>query len=252
MKRPFYYSQAKYYDLIIPSKAKEYCAYIDEKIQSLGFNKQAKILDAGCGTGTYSAELAKIGYNVIGVDLSDELINLAIKKNSFNNLRFEIADLKNISSDNQFNIILCRGVLNDILNDEDRDMILSNFSNNLLPGGILIFDVREWENTKIKNMRNKVYEKEVKIDGGSLKFTSISELDNANKILKVKETHLITQNKREEIYEYDFRMRCWTIDEIEERLVKNNFTDIVFYNDYSFSKDDITNDKITVVARKRI
>jgi 2-polyprenyl-3-methyl-5-hydroxy-6-metoxy-1,4-benzoquinol methylase len=37
----------------------------------------AEILDAGCGTGRYSRELARRGYIVLGVDLSLELIEIA-------------------------------------------------------------------------------------------------------------------------------------------------------------------------------
>jgi ubiquinone/menaquinone biosynthesis C-methylase UbiE len=251
MKRPFYYSQAKYYDLIIPPKAKEYCTYIDEKIQNSGFNKQAKILDAGCGTGSYSIELASMGYNVTGVDLSDELINVAIINNTYNNLRFNVADLKNISFSNQFDIILCRGVLNDILLDDDRDLILGNFSKSLVPCGMLIIDVREWENTKIKNLRNRVFKKDAEIDNGSLKFTSVSELDEETRLLNIKETHAIVQNGTEQIYEYNFKMRCWTFDEIKDRLDRNGFTEIQYFNDYTFKKSDITNDKVTVLAKKR-
>lgn len=39
-----------------------------------------RVLDAGCGTGTLSVELARRGADVVGIDLSPNLINLARKR----------------------------------------------------------------------------------------------------------------------------------------------------------------------------
>ena len=38
------------------------------------------MLDAGCGTGGYTIPLAKMGYDMLGVDLSVEMLNIAMNK----------------------------------------------------------------------------------------------------------------------------------------------------------------------------
>ncbi|MGR3705451.1 magnesium protoporphyrin IX methyltransferase [Sulfitobacter sp.] len=40
----------------------------------------ARILDAGCGTGALSVELAQRGADVVGVDISPQLIDIAVKR----------------------------------------------------------------------------------------------------------------------------------------------------------------------------
>jgi len=43
------------------------CDFLEKEIE---YNKQVKILDIGCGTGRHSIELAKRGYELVGIDLS--------------------------------------------------------------------------------------------------------------------------------------------------------------------------------------
>jgi 2-polyprenyl-3-methyl-5-hydroxy-6-metoxy-1,4-benzoquinol methylase len=47
------------------------CDFIEREI---GFDKSAKILDIGCGTGRHAIELSKRGYTITGIDLSDAQI----------------------------------------------------------------------------------------------------------------------------------------------------------------------------------
>jgi 2-polyprenyl-3-methyl-5-hydroxy-6-metoxy-1,4-benzoquinol methylase len=54
--------------------------FIEEVLSGQGIAAGARVLDAGCGTGRYSAELAKRGFRVSGVDRSAELIEMAEKK----------------------------------------------------------------------------------------------------------------------------------------------------------------------------
>ncbi len=56
----------------------------------------ARVLDAGCGVGQLSAELAKRGADVVGVDLSPSLIQIAqarLPKNLKAKVRFESGDM---------------------------------------------------------------------------------------------------------------------------------------------------------------
>jgi len=62
-------------------------------IENLNITPPAKILDLGCGTG-YSTELLKeLGFEVIGIDILDEMLKYAIKKG----LNVKKADMRNLT-----------------------------------------------------------------------------------------------------------------------------------------------------------
>jgi len=71
---------AAYYDLLYSTKnylgETEYVSDLINKYQTPGKN----ILEMGCGTGTHAIFLAKKGFNLTGIDLSSEMIELAKAK----------------------------------------------------------------------------------------------------------------------------------------------------------------------------
>lgn len=58
---------------------KKRAEYFDSLVNMYG-GKRGILLDLACGTGSLSEELARMGYDVIGVDLSEEMLNIAIEK----------------------------------------------------------------------------------------------------------------------------------------------------------------------------
>src|SRR5258708_38983025 len=75
--RPFYAEYAWAFDLLIDRPVEKECAVIAAWVVGRRILPGAETLDAGCGTGRYSRELARRGYVVHGVDLSPELIEVA-------------------------------------------------------------------------------------------------------------------------------------------------------------------------------
>lgn len=59
------------------------CDFIEAELK---YNKSLKILDVGCGTGRHAIELAKRGYIITGIDLSETQIARAKEKALQNNL----------------------------------------------------------------------------------------------------------------------------------------------------------------------
>ncbi len=76
--------------------------------QILRLKKEYKILDLCCGYGRHSIELTKKGYNVIGIDSSKDLLDMAKEeaKSQGLNIEFIQADIRNLSYINEFDIII--------------------------------------------------------------------------------------------------------------------------------------------------
>lgn len=111
----------------------------------MNFNKNIKILDIGCGTGRHSIELAKRGYNVVGIDLSESMLNRAQEKALAEKLNltvmFQKYDARNLPFKNEFDlaIILCEGGFCLMETDEMNFKILESTSRALKENGKLIF-----------------------------------------------------------------------------------------------------------------
>jgi SAM-dependent methyltransferase len=116
------------------------CDFIEKEI---GHNKAIKILDIGCGTGRHSIELARRGYSVVGIDLSESQLKRAKEKASEQNLQivFQKRDARKLTFSHEFDlaIMLCEGAFPLMETDEMNFQILRNAANALKPGGKLIF-----------------------------------------------------------------------------------------------------------------
>ena len=99
------------------------------------------VLDAGCGTGNYTIELAKRGADVIGIDSSEEMLNFArqkVKEERFT-ADFQVADALNLPfPDESFDLILSNGLLCFLTQPEKA---LIEMRRVLKPGGRLIIGV---------------------------------------------------------------------------------------------------------------
>lgn len=116
------------------------CDFFEKEIKS---DKNLKIIDIGCGTGRHSIELAKRGYSVTGMDLSETLINRAREKASEQKIdvKFLTGDARNIPFENEFDLALmiCEGAFPLMETDEMNFKILQSASKALKGKGKLIF-----------------------------------------------------------------------------------------------------------------
>ncbi|WP_321328659.1 class I SAM-dependent methyltransferase [uncultured Ilyobacter sp.] len=116
------------------------CDFIEDEISH---NKNIRILDIGCGTGRHSIELAKRGYCVTGIDLSESMLKRAKEKAEEQkvNIDFKKADARSLLYEEEFDlaIILCEGGFSLMETDEMNYQILQNAAKSLSKNGKLIF-----------------------------------------------------------------------------------------------------------------
>jgi 2-polyprenyl-3-methyl-5-hydroxy-6-metoxy-1,4-benzoquinol methylase len=108
-----------------------------------GGDRRKKILDVGCGTGRHAVELAKRGYEVTGLDLSETQLGKARAKaaEAGVKVKFIRADARDFRIDTLFDlaIMICEGAFPLMETDEMNFRILKNITHALKPGGKLIF-----------------------------------------------------------------------------------------------------------------
>ena len=248
--RPFYGEYAWAFDLLIDRPVGQDCAAITTWLSERGVLPGAAILDAGCGTGRYAGELARRGYAVEGVDRSSELIETARQsvRGHGNSVSFRVGDLLALPVA-RYDGILCRGVLNDFVTDDARQSVFAAFARALRPAGVLILDVRDWEATRDRKLREPVFRKSVLTDRGKLTFTSTTELDPERQQLLLSETHTLVNDAGEHSSDYRFVMRCWTRRELESIFVRVGFGSVAYFGAYDPAVHAGATDRLVVVAQ---
>ena len=210
----------------------------------------AALLDAGCGTGRYSRELARRGYIVHGVDLSPELIEVAkgTVGDRTGGVSFAVADIL-APPTTRYAAIVCRGVLNDIIDDDRRDAVFAAFARALRPNGALILDVRDWGASAERKTREPLFRKRVSTDRGELTFTSITELDPEHRLLLISERHELVGQGDERVSNYQFVMRCWEREELGMLLARHGFGNIQYFGAYDHGVELGATDRLVAVAQ---
>ncbi len=111
--------------------------------QEINFDKAKRILDIGCGTGRHSIELAKRGYQIVGVDLSASQLKRAKEKANKAGVKVDYMqkDARKLDFKNEFNVVIliCEGAFALMETDEMNFQILQGARNALKKNGKFIF-----------------------------------------------------------------------------------------------------------------
>ena len=214
------------------------------------------VLDLACGTGNMTFELHGRGYDMIGADISDEMLNKAYDKSYDNN----ISDILFIKQDmREFElygtvgaICSCLDSVNYLTSRSDLEKCFSCAHNYLDPEGLFIFDV----NTpyKFENIYgNNHYVFEVTDADGREAFCAWqNEYEKVSKLCQFYLTVFTeTEDETYERSDEEQTERCYTQEELTESLERCGFEVIGYFGDYGFSKPTDTCERWYIVAKAK-
>lgn len=114
-----------------------------------------KLLDAGCGNGKNSVYAIENNYDVIGIDISDKLLDISASKN----IRVYKKNLLELDYYNMFDKCICIAVIHHLDTLENQYLSIINLVNSLKKYGELLISVWSYEKTNIID-KNDTYTNE--------------------------------------------------------------------------------------------
>ncbi len=110
-----------------------------DRVQALAA-PPARVLDAGCGTGRVGAELARRGFDVVGVDLDPSM--LATARRVEPRVRWVEADLAELDHHDLgatgFDVVVCAGNVVPLLAEGTEPTAIEAMARRLAPTGVLV------------------------------------------------------------------------------------------------------------------
>ncbi|EJO5348322.1 class I SAM-dependent methyltransferase [Clostridium butyricum] len=229
----FYNDIAKYYDNIFPV-SKDTVEFIMNSIGS----PPKSVLDVACGTGAYSIELDKNGYNLIAIDIDSKIIEYLSANNRKSKVKFWQADMLKLHekfNDNMFDAIYCIG--NSLVHLDNLNEIKNFFISVrklLVRNGVFIFQIINYDKIISKDIKSlpTIVNKSI-----PLNFERLYRYEKTTHKIVFK-TILSVENKRIENEIYLTPLMC---DEAIYLLKDVGFKEINVYGDFkknSFDKDN--------------
>jgi len=227
---------ANYYDLFYDEKPYQGEAAYAAALVKTRLPAATTLLDLGCGTGLRSLEFARLGFNVLGIDQSEAMLNVArghlatATDISSATVEFKRGDVTTFKAQSRRDAVVSLfHVFSYLVTEEALNEALQCSFANLNPGGVLLFDY--WHGPGVLNdppeIRTKVAEKE------SLKVEkrTTPELQPDRHLVKLTVSLRITEKSTgaSEDSEEVYRMRYWFPEELEEAVGRFGFTDIQHY-----------------------
>ena len=94
--------------------------FIEDQLKEYGIQDGASVLDVGCGNGIISMHLGRLGYNVLGVELSEDALEVAKSNNDLPNVEFRKENAEKLKIEGlSFDVVICSEVLEHLYEPEN-------------------------------------------------------------------------------------------------------------------------------------
>lgn len=117
---------------------------VEEILELLPLRRGSAIEDLGCGRGRHAIPLARRGYRVTGVDLSEKMLSMARERAGREGVEVEWVreDMRTFCRPGSFHLCLSLFTSFGYFRDEENQQVLNNVSKSLRRRGVLVLDLR--------------------------------------------------------------------------------------------------------------
>lgn len=242
MKRKEWFADwfdTSYYHILYKNRNdQEAEGFISKLVNNLDLAPMSNVLDLACGKGRHSVTLNKLGYDVLGVDLSSQSIAHASKMAS-EHLQFAVQDMREPipgkTFDAVFNLFTSFGYFDAI---EDNQRVIQSVKQMLKPGGLFIIDFMN-----ARQVVDTLIEDEQKTIEG-ITFNIQREYDGSH-IIK----HIQFEDDSKE-FSYTERVQALQLPDFRSLLEDENFQILRTFGDFDLQPyEESSSERLIIIAR---
>ena len=225
--------------------------FVEENIRRYNPNMTTElVLDLGCGTGKMTLELARRGYDMTGVDLSSEMLDIARcaaeREGLSDKMLWLLQDITEFELYGTVELcVSCLDTINHLTSPKELKKCLSLVHNYLVPDGLFLFDIngkRKFEEIYADNSYVMEEENSVCVWQNSYNpktklcdfFITLFEEDEDGKY-----------NRYDELQ----TERMYTLRSIKSALAECGFEFLGAYSDFDFNEATDDSERIYISAR---
>ncbi len=247
---------AELYDLFYG--AKPYAAeanYLHGLFERFSVEPARRILDIACGTGSHAIELERLGYEVVGSDISEDMLALAREKarEASSKVRFEQQDMRTLDiASKPFDAVLCLfDAIGHVQTTSAIKQTLGAVHRHLGRGGLLVLEF--WHAAAMAGRHDPQRVRKFATDQGEILRLSQTTVDLASQCATVE--HAIYDLRTDGTYRTAVERqvnRFFSLQEMSELLDDCGFDVVSYYSGYS-PDEVLTADTwhIVLIARRR-
>lgn len=239
-----------YDELMVNIDYEMWAEFIEYLILSQG-TKPLNILELGCGSGNVTYELLKRGYEVVGIDYSEEMLEIAEEKTSEfgEKIIYVEQDLREIDFDvyEIDTIVSANDTFNYITDINELKKLLLYLNERLKKGGQLVFDISseyKLENTLGNNTYGESFDNMV--------YLWENFYDKEQRIINMEINFFEKKGKTYERFNEIHIQKAYKVNEIVSLLEETGYENIDIYADFNKTKMHKENsERIFFSCRKR-
>lgn len=240
---------AEVYDIFMDNVPyEEWADYIEDILKEYGI-EDGLVLDLGCGTGSMTQELAGRGYDMIGVDYSGEMLEIAMEKKekSGADILYLLQDMREFELYGTVRAVVsaCDSV-NYITEEEELVQVFRLVNNYLDPKGIFLFDF----NTEYK-YREVLGESTIAEDREECSFIWDNYYDEEDQINEYELTLFIREKEGlYRKYQEQHFQKAYTLDTMKRLIEESGLVFETAYDAYTRNAPGEDSERICVIARE--
>lgn len=250
MESEAYTSFAKVYDTFMDNiPYEEWGTYLTGLLEEYGV-KEGLVLELGCGTGSMTEILAGKGYDMIGADNSEEMLEIAIEKRerSGHDILYLLQDMREFELYGTVRAVVsvCDSV-NYVTEEEELIEVFRLVNNYLDPKGVFIFDF----NTKYK-YQNVLGDRTIAEKRDECSFIWDNYYYEEEEINEYELTLFIQE--RENLYrkfEEVHYQRAYTLEQMLRLVKESGLEFVTAYDAFTRKQPTDTSERIYMIAREQ-
>ncbi|MGD9519247.1 MAG: class I SAM-dependent methyltransferase [Armatimonadota bacterium] len=234
---------AEHYDYLMRTVPYQRWVEYVEALMARHNIKADRVLDLCCGTGRVGSELARRGYRVVGVDLSEQMVRHCALRDPPLPAAVMDACCLGLKDDCLDLVVSLYDSLNYILDPAGLQACFDGVARCLKPGGWFIFDM----NTTLA-LASGLFAHSNRGSGEDLEYEWRPSYNPVTKICKVDMVFFWRGAGGPKKYTEVHYQRAYKIGELRRMLLRAGFGHLRFYHAYSFGKPNPWSDRIFAVA----